>query len=51
MMVRIIALVLVLVAMVIVYATHVAHPSDPRRDPRCDTPARYEAMREGANCS
>lgn len=22
-----------------------------KRDPRCDTAARYEAMREGADCS
>jgi hypothetical protein len=25
--------------------------SNEGRDPRCDSPARYEAMREGADCS
>ncbi len=24
---------------------------DAARDPRCDSPARYQAMSEGANCS
>lgn len=27
-----------------------AKPSDPR-DPRCDTAARYDAMRDGADCN
>lgn len=26
-------------------------PNPDPRDPRCDTPARYEAMRDGADCS
>lgn len=35
----------------LVYAiSHSRAPIDPR-DPRCDTPARYEAMRDGADCS
>ncbi len=46
MMLRIIALVLLLVGFAVAYRN-----AQPDRDPRCDTPARYQAMSEGANCS
>lgn len=32
------------------FAYHNAKPDD-LRDARCDTPARYQAMSEGADCS
>lgn len=33
------------------FAYHNAKPPLDPRDPRCDTAARYEAMREGADCN